>query len=139
MFKSPEFQQMRREKIASGEWKKSGRRPGVPDGYSWRKWKYIKRENKKFVNKVVKRLIEMKVFEPDNNVAKEAIETTVTILRQPGETRQKLQAAKILLEYTQKKPVQANEITLNKAEAFLDAVANDPDFDPSAESGSEGT
>lgn len=82
---------------------------------------------------------DLKVFIPDNDVAKQAIEETITVLKLPGEHRLKLQAAKVLLEYTQKKPVQANEITLNKAEAFLDAIENDPDFNPEAATDSEAT
>jgi hypothetical protein len=115
----------------------SGRKPGVPDGISYKNWPYHRRKAKKRTEKIIKRMAELKIFEPDNNIAKQAIEETVKILSSPGEERTRLQAAKVLLEYTQRKPVTASEVTLNKAEALLDAIADDPNFDPEAFRSSE--
>jgi hypothetical protein len=85
----------------------------------------------------MKRMAERKIFEPDNDVAEKAIETCVKILSIPGEERTRLQAAKTLLEFTQKKPVAANEVTLKRAEEFLDAIAKDENIDPGTDGGSE--
>ena len=68
---------------------------------------------------------EQKIFEADNDVAEEAIFNVISVLRNPASTKDKLQAAKTLLEYTQKKPAASSEVTLNKAEAFLSAVMDD--------------
>lgn len=84
-------------------------------------------------------MTELKVFEADNDKAKDAIEAAVQIMNQKGEDRTRLQAAKTILEFTQRKPVAASEVTLNKAEAFLDAIAKDENIGLDAFSGTEGT
>lgn len=68
---------------------------------------------------------EKQIFVPDNDVAEEAIHEVIAILRNPASAKDKLTAAKTLLEYTQKKPVTNSELTLNKAEDFLAAVLED--------------
>lgn len=68
---------------------------------------------------------EKEIFSADNDVANEAIHEVLVILRNPASAKDKLTAAKTLLEYTQRKPVAASELTLNKAEDFLEAVLND--------------
>ena len=69
-------------------------------------------------------------FIADNDKAHKALETVVAILEIPGASMLKLQAAKTLLEYTQKKPVTASAVTLATAESFLDSIVNDT-IDPS--------
>lgn len=66
-----------------------------------------------------------KMFAADNNVAEEALTQVISILREPGHPRDKLAAAKTLLEYTQRKPSTSSELTLNKAEDFLDSILED--------------
>lgn len=70
-------------------------------------------------------MVEKKTFEPDNDVAEEAITTLVEVLRLPGAEKDRISAAKALLEYTQKKPAAFNNVTLNKAETFLEAILAD--------------
>lgn len=67
-------------------------------------------------------MVEKKIFEADNNVAEEALNTLVEILRLPGAEKDRISAAKSLLEFTQKKPAAFNNVTLNKAETFLEAI-----------------
>jgi hypothetical protein len=124
-------------KKKAGIRKKPGRRAGVPDGFSEKQWPYQKRKARKRTQLIMKRMAERKIFEPDNDVAEKAIETCVKILSIPGEERTRLQAAKTLLEFTQKKPVAANEVTLKRAEEFLDAIAKDENIDPGTDGGSE--
>jgi len=66
-----------------------------------------------------------KQFEPDNELAEESFKTLLEVLRQPGQTRDKITAASKVLEFVQKKPQTASEVTLNKAESFLEAVLAD--------------
>lgn len=68
---------------------------------------------------------EKQIFVADNDIAEEAIKETIAILRNPASAKDKLAAAKTLLEYTQKKPATNAELTLNKAEDFLEAVLED--------------
>ena len=64
----------------------------------------------------------MEVFKPDNDVSEEAFRTLIETIRTPNSIKDKITAAKTLLDFTQKKPTTASEVTLNKAEAFLEAV-----------------
>lgn len=64
----------------------------------------------------------MDVFKPDNDVANEAVRTLIETIRTPNAVKDKISAASKLLEFTQKKPMASSEVTLNKAEAFLEAV-----------------
>lgn len=63
-----------------------------------------------------------KIFEPDNNLSEQAFETLLEALRVPGSLKDRIGAAKAILEFTQKKPAAYNELTVNKAETFLEAV-----------------
>lgn len=67
-------------------------------------------------------MVEKKIFQADNDVAEESVKTLVEILRLPGAEKDRISAAKALLEYTQRKPAAYSEVTLNKAESFLEAV-----------------
>lgn len=99
-----------------------GRPIGVPDGQR-KKWLDPIREAAKDESKlIVEKLKAMEVFKPDNDVAEESFRTLVEIIRTPNNIDHKIKAASKLLEFTQKKPVAASEVTLNKAEAFLEAV-----------------
>lgn len=82
-------------------------------------------------------MTEKKMFAADNNVAEEALTEVISILRQPGHPKDKLAAAKTLLEYTQRKPVASSEVTLNQAETFLEAVLDDIEAAKEPTDGSE--
>ena len=58
----------------------------------------------------------------EEQYAKEAMETVVELMRTPGDKQSRLAAAKTLLEYTKAKPSTKSEVTINKAEAFLEEV-----------------
>ena len=57
--------------------------------------------------------------------AQEAMLETLTIMRGPGDSRQKLAAAKLVLEYSMAKPASKSEVTVNSAEKFLESLADD--------------
>ena len=109
------------------EGRKSGRIRGQPDGMPLKEFRELEASAKIKTKKVMEILSKHKEFEPDNKVANAAIEVAVEILNLPGNTSTRLAAAKTLLEYTQRKPVVANETTLKNAEAFLDDLIKDED------------
>lgn len=121
LWKDPEW---RAKQIAllKGKIPNRGRPIGVPDG-NRKKWLDPVREKAKEESKViVEKLIAMEVFKPDNDVANEAVRTLIETIRTPNAVKDKISAASKLLEFTQKKPMASSEVTLNKAEAFLEAV-----------------
>ena len=101
---------------------KRGRPHGVPDGYRKATIEPI-RERIIAENKLIVRyMMAKKIFEPDNNLSEQAFETLLEALRVPGALKDRIGAAKAILEFTQKKPAAYNEVTVNKAETFLEAV-----------------
>ena len=101
--------------------KNAGRPKGVPDGYTKETIKPIREKAKKFAEEVVSK-IDIK-----NQYAKEALETAVEILRTPSATRDRLASARLILEYTEAKPASKSEVTMHKAEAWLEELAKEDD------------
>lgn len=81
-------------------------------------------------------MVEKKIFQADNDVAEESVKTLVEILRLPGAEKDRISAAKTLLEYTQRKPAAYSEVTLNKAESFLEAVLMESNREEGTDRGS---
>lgn len=77
------------------------------------------------VKRIIRHMTAKKIFVADNDMSEESFAALLEIVRTPGDAKNKIQAAKAILEYTQKKPVAASEVTLNSAESFLDAVLAD--------------
>jgi hypothetical protein len=97
----------------------------VPDGHTLKTIKPIvdkaKRDAKKAVSIMTK---ETPIEDPR---AAEALETAVEIMRTPVHNRDRLQAAKIILDFTKIKPVAKSEVTIGNAEAFLTSLLDDED------------
>lgn len=102
-----------------------GRTPGHCFGIRLKTYLRKVADGKREVKRLVRYMTDKKIFTPENDVSEEAFAAVLLILRTPGAVKDKLAAARTLLEYTQKKPVAASEVTLNKAESFLDAVLAD--------------
>jgi hypothetical protein len=103
-----------------------GRKPGQPNGVRWKDFLVIKAAAEARAEKVMKIMNEKKIWVADNDVAEKAMRTAVEILSQEvGHTRDRLTAAKTILEFTQTKPVVKNETTLKSAEDFLAALMKD--------------
>lgn len=104
----------------------AGRTLGLPDGFSKKQYAPIKAAGLLKAKKVMEHMAQNDKFIADNEVAHKAIATAVEILCLEGAHQLRLQAAKVLLDFTQRKPVTVSETTLKTAEAFLDdIVAND--------------
>lgn len=119
LWQDPEWRAKKLEQMKSV---KRGRPMGVLDGTRKTTIGPIREKAKQDAEKVWNYMVEKKIFEADNDVAEESVKTLVEILRLPGAEKDRISAAKALLEYTQRKPAAYSEVTLNKAETFLEAV-----------------
>lgn len=106
---------------------KFGREPGQPDGMKKKEYLILKAAGLERTDKVMAYMAEKDKFIADNEYAHKSLRTAVAILELPGSHVLKLQAAKVLLEYTQRKPVAASAVTLTTAESFLDEIHNGVD------------
>jgi hypothetical protein len=76
--------------------------------------------------KIVKHMVDKKIWTPDNDISAEAMKELVTVLRHKGLTaKEKILAAKTVLEFTQRKPVQESDVNINTAEQFLEGILVD--------------
>ncbi len=74
---------------------------------------------------MVEALVEPGMVAPDDEKAKEAMAVAVEIMRGPGADRERLAAAKTILEYTKRKPTVKVDQRINAAEDLLAAVLKD--------------
>ena len=100
-----------------------GRPPGSVTGYSGSQYKKQKAKAKAEAKEIVA-LMEKKGFEiPKAEFAREAIEVAVEIMRTDAmNAKDKLSAARTVLEWTLSKPVAVSEVNVKKAEDFLSAI-----------------
>lgn len=112
----------RAKKLEAMKSVKRGRPVGVPDGFRKVSIDPIRERIKEENKLIVRYMVTTKQFTPDNNVSEQAFETLLEAIRVPGALKDRISAAKALLEYTQRKPAAYSEVTLNKAETFLEAV-----------------
>ena len=100
-----------------------GRPPGSVTGYSGSQYKKQKAKAKAEAKEIVA-LMEKKGFEiPKAEFAREAIEVAVEIMRTDAmNAKDKLSAARTVLEWTLSKPVAQSEVSVKRAEDFLSAV-----------------
>ena len=102
---------------------KPGRPKGVPDGYRKADIEPIRDKAKKEAEKVVQIMSDK--FEIEDVFAQEALQTAVEVMRTPGETRERLSAARLVLDWTKAKPAAKSEVTIGKAEEFLASLIED--------------
>lgn len=112
--------------VAASQWKytRVGRPIGVTDGHSKRTFDLAMAKAKEQVKKDmanIKKSMEL------TEMAEEALEGALTVLRAPASQQTKLSAAKLILEFTKTKPVAKSEVSVNKAEEWLASLAHDID------------
>lgn len=74
----------------------------------------------------MKKLEQAGILEDTDEQSKEAIHTALTIMRMlPVPPRDRLAAARLVLDFTKAKPAQKQEITVTSAEQWLDEVTAD--------------
>ena len=60
--------------------------------------------------------------EIDDVYALEALRAAVEIMREPGQNRDRLTAARMVLDFTKTKPATKQDVTIGKAEEFLESL-----------------
>lgn len=122
LMSTPEGRELRRQWSTKPR-KNAGRPKGVPDGYRKHEIEPIRAKAKKEAAKVVE--IMSQKYEIEDDYAKDALETAVEVMRTPGETRERLAAARLVLDFTKQKPVAKSEVSIGKAEEFLSSLLTD--------------
>lgn len=103
-----------------------GRQKGQQDGV--RRKDYLKRlEQAKITSeRAIKAMEDKNIWKADNDVATKAMKAAIEVMEsQSGTTDAKLKAAKLILDFTQTKPVVNSVTTLKSAEDFLSALLED--------------
>lgn len=111
----------------------------IPRAFQRRREEFyqIREKAKAAAKKLVAYMKKTEQFVPDNDKAEAAVEHLVAVLvatdpenGKPAESaKDRILAAKTILEFTQQKPAQTNNLTVAKAEDWLSAVASEADAD----------
>lgn len=124
---TPEGRELRKQWSTKPR-KNAGRPKGVPDGFRREQIEPIRDKAKKEAKQVVKIMAEK--YEIEDDYAKEALTTAVEVMRVPGETRERLAAARLVLDFTKTRPVAKSEVTIGKAEEFLASLLDADEQEP---------
>ena len=116
-----------RRKWSTKPRKNGGRPRGVPDGYRKETIEPIRSKVKTEARKVVEIMAEQ--FNIEDEYAKTALETAVEVMKTPGENRERVAAARLVLDFTKSKPSAKSEVSISKAEDFLASLMIPDDED----------
>jgi len=114
-----------RRKWSTQPRKNAGRPRGVPDGYRKAQIEPIREQVKVEAKKVVE--VMAKEYNIEDEYAKAALETAVEVMRCPGDNRERVAAARLVLDFTKQKPASKSEVALSQAEDFLSSLIEDED------------
>ena len=124
LMKTEEGRALRRQ-WSSKPRKNAGRPKGVPDGYTREQIEPIRAKVKQDAKRIVE--IMSKEHGIEDQYAKAALETAVEVMRMPGDNRERVAAARLVLDFTKQKPAAKNELSISKAEDFLASLVEDED------------
>ena len=124
LMKTPEGRALRRE-WSTRPRKNAGRPRGVPDGYRKEQIEPIRKRVKAESKRIVKIMAEQ--YNIEDEYAKAALETAVEVMRMVGDNRERVAAARLVLDFTKQKPASKNEVAISKAEDFLASLVEDDD------------
>jgi hypothetical protein len=97
-----------------------GRRKGQQDGVRLKDYLVTLEKAKVTAEKAIIAMEDQNIWIAANDVAKKAMQAAIEVMEsQSGTTDSKLKAAKVILEFTQTKPVVKTETTVKTAEEFL--------------------
>ena len=99
----------------------------MPDGYRKEIIEPIRSKVKTEARKVVEIMAEQ--FNIEDEYAKTALETAVEVMKTPGENRERVAAARLVLDFTKSKPSAKSEVSISKAEDFLASLMIPDDED----------
>lgn len=130
---TPEGRELRRQ-WSTKKRKNPGRPKGVPDGYRKAEIEPIREAAKERAEKAVKIMSEK--YDIEDQYAQEALQTAVEVMQVPGETRERLAAARLVLDFTKSRPASKQEVTIGKAEEFLASLLDEEEDGSEATTGS---
>lgn len=110
---------------SQAKWRGIGRREGIPDRMRREEAEPLNEQARESAKQTMAELENAGVLVDDSDAAKEALQSAIEVMRKPGSKQIQLSAAKLVLEYTKSKPVAKQHVTVNAAEEWLKAVAND--------------
>ena len=135
LMKTPEGRALKQSWVTKPR-KNPGRPKGVPDGYTKETITPLREQAKKDADKVVKIMSEK--FNIEDEYQKEALTTAVEVMRLVGETRERLAAARLVLDFTKSKPASKSDVSISRAEDFLASLLQE-DEQPDAPENSNNT
>lgn len=103
--------------------KNAGRPRGVPDGYRREQIEPIRAKAKQEAKRIVE--IMSKEYSIEDEYAKAALETAVEVMKVVGDNRERVAAARLVLDFCKSKPVTKSEMAISKAEDFLAGLLED--------------
>ena len=115
-----------KEAISQGRKGNRGRPLGLPDGIGKEAFAIHKAQVDAEAVIIMRKIVEDNELDSvEDRYAIEALDTAVKIMRTQGDARNKLGAAKLILEYTKAKPSTKSDLTVHTAEDFLAQVLKD--------------
>lgn len=115
-------EQMQKWRIEGG---KCADKTSVPAGYTKVMMEDLRHQAQLRAKRMVKKIAEKNDI--NSEYAKQALETVAEIMQTPGSDAERLKASRVMLEFTQSKPVAKSEISVSKAEDFLASLVEDDD------------
>jgi hypothetical protein len=116
LMSTPEGRALRKEWSTKPR-KNPGRPMGVPDGHTKETIAPIRAQAKKDAIKVVKIMSDK--YNIEDEYQKEALTTAVEVMRLDGQSRERLAAARLVLDFTKSKPATKSDVSISRAEDFL--------------------
>lgn len=122
LMSTPEGRELRRQWSTKPR-KNPGRPVGVPDGHTKETIAPVREQAKKDAKKVVKIMTEK--YNIEDEYQKEALTTAVEVMRLDGQSRERLAAARLVLDFTKSKPASKSDVSISRAEDFLASLLTD--------------
>lgn len=104
-------------------------REGVPDGMRKAEAVPLNEAAKQSAKETMSKLKKAGAIGDLDARAEEALLESIKVMRAPGDKKVKLAAARLVLDFTKSKPAAKSEVTVNKAEDWLKAVAENDGSD----------
>lgn len=136
LMSTPEGRALRKE-WSNKKRKNPGRPVGVPDGHTAETIKPVRDQAKKDAEKVV--IIMSEKYNIEDEYQKEALKTAVEVMRIDGQSRERLAAARLVLDFTKSKPATKSDVSISRAEDFLASLLNDEEESTDGQEAKEST
>ncbi len=95
---------------------------GIPNGMNKKQAKFFWRQARFEAALTMNKLEKAGVLDDADEMSREALKEALAIMRMPIQQKDRLAAARLVLDFTKAKPAQRTELTVNKAEEWLAAV-----------------